>query len=367
MFSLDNKKIVFLFTPGPIGGAEKIVAFGIRALLQEGIDVSLWVIKEERVPHATDRFIEMLQEVGVSSKIFSSLKIFDHRLLSNLRRALRDTKPDIIHAHGFKAAFYGKLTAPASAALIITHHGKSAHTIKVKVYEFIEEQVMKRSKAVIAVSHDMKRMLVRAGIRESKISVVENFLTTRVIKAQSKGTSSLKLLFVGRLSPEKGCDVLIESMKILEKEKISLTIVGDGIEKVNLEKKVSGLNLASMVHFVGFKHNVNEFMASSDALVMPSYREGQPLTLIEACCMGLPIVASNVGGIPDLIKENENGYLCPPGDSNQLAQTLKQLLKNIEALKANSQAISAVYEKRFSSSNWAKNTINVYKIVLSQS
>jgi glycosyltransferase involved in cell wall biosynthesis len=367
MIDLENKKIVFLFTPGPLGGAEKIVAFGIRGLLEEGIDVSLWVIKEERVPHVTDTFIELLQDIGICSRLFSSLKIFDRRLLSNLRRALSDSKPDIIHAHGFKAAFYGKLAAHASSALIITHHGKSAHTIKVRFYEFIEDQVMKRSNAVIAVSQDMKRKLLKAGIRESKISVVENFLTTKIIKAQSKSTSNIELLFVGRLSPEKGCNILIESIKILEKEKISLTSLGDGIEKVNLEKKVRDLQLESIVHFFGFKQNVNEYMASSDAIVMPSYREGQPLTLIEACCMGLPVVASNVGGIPDLINENENGYLCPPGDSNQLANALKQLLVNIDTLKANSQAISTVYEKRFLNSNWAKNTLNVYRMVLSQS
>lgn len=366
MGKLDSKKIIFLFTPGPIGGAEKIVANGIRALIEEGVDVSLWVIKEERVPHVTEAFVQLLNEISVVTRQFSSYKIFDRTLLANLKLALSEVKPDIIHAHGFKAAFYGKLSAPASTALIITHHGKSAHTLKVRLYEFIEDQIMKSSSAVIAVSQDMKRTLTKVGIKESNITVVENFLTTEIIKKQPTDESTLKILFVGRLSPEKGCSILVEAIKKLEKEKIVLTILGDGIERENLEIKVKELNLDQIIHFAGFKQNVNEYMASSDAIVMPSYREGQPLTLIEACCMGLPVVASNVGGIPDLIIENENGYLFAAGDPFQLAQTLKKLLANIGTLKSKAEKLAPVYEERFSRRNWAENTAKVYEMVLSQ-
>ena len=329
MHKLQGKKIIFLFTPGPIGGAEKIVLYGINALIKEKVDIALWVIKEERVPHVVEEFIELIKDEGINPLIFSSHRIYDRKLLKNLRNSFSKSSPAIIHAHGFKAAFYAHFSAPKSSDIIITHHGKTGHTLKVKLYEFIEDQMMKRSEAVIAVSQDMKKKLSTAGIKENKIVVVENFMTTTIVPIVPNNKLPIKLLFVGRLSPEKGCSILIEAMIKLDQKKFNLTVLGDGVEKVELQRKVKEFGLNESITFTGFKKNVNEYMSACDAIVMPSFREGQPLTLIEACCMGLPVVASNVGGIPELVKENINGYLCRPGDPSELALALEKLSQNL--------------------------------------
>jgi glycosyltransferase involved in cell wall biosynthesis len=107
-------------------------------------------------------------------------------------------------------------------------------------------------------------------------------------------------------------------------------------------------------------------MATCDAIVMPSYREGQPLTLIEACCMGLPVVASRVGGIPDLVVENKNGLLCQAGNAVELAQALVKFSENVKDLQNQADQLKSKYSERFSSKTWATNTIKVYEIVLSQ-
>lgn len=359
--------IIFLFTPGPLGGAEKIVLFGVKALRDAGIDIALWVIKEERVPHIADAFIELLNKNEIEAKIFSSYKILDLKLIASLSAAFSEIKPDIIHAHGFKAAFFAKLSASRSSKLVITHHGKTSHTLKVKIYEFIEELVMKKSAAVIAVSKDMKKGLTKAGIAENKITVVENFMTSKTLPKRFNDTKPIRLLYVGRLSPEKGCSVLIDSMTNLDPENFHLTILGDGVEKKALEKQVLELNLTKTVSFTGFKQNVNEYMAASDAIIMPSYREGQPLTLIEACCMGLPVVASNVGGIPELVTDNKNGYLVPAGNSKELSQALTKLGQNLPAFHKTADDSKSEYVERFSCNTWAKQTIKVYERVLSHS
>jgi glycosyltransferase involved in cell wall biosynthesis len=365
MINLHEKKIVFLFTPGPIGGAEKIVINGVRALIKENIDVELWVIREERVPHIANAFIDLLKDVEIKPKIFSSQSIYDHSLFKSLAKSFLETKPNIIHAHGFKAAFYAFLSCPKTSNLIVTHHGKTSHTLKVKIYEFIEDQIMKRCSAVIAVSKDMKKTLSDSGIPSKKITVVENFMTTDILPIKTAETKTLKLLFVGRLSPEKGCSILVDAMTHLNNEKFSLTILGDGVEMDSLQTKVKDLGLSEKIFFTGFKQNVNEYMSSSDAIVMPSYREGQPLTLIEACCMGLPVVASNVGGIPELVNEDINGHLCPAGSPIELSQALIKFSQNINRLQANALDLSSGYVERFSSKTWAKNTMNVYASVLS--
>jgi glycosyltransferase involved in cell wall biosynthesis len=366
MHKLGEKKVIFLFIPGPIGGAERIVLFGMKALIEQGVNASLWIIKEERVPHVAEAFSQLLIENGIEFHVLSTQSVFDPGLLKTLKTLLQLEKPEILHAHGFKAAFYGKLAAPKSSHFIITHHGKTGHTLKVRLYEFIEDQIMKMAKAVIAVSKEMQKNLAASGINETKIIVVENFMTSRMVPKTSTGVVPYKLLFVGRLSPEKGCSVLVEAMKLVDPKIFHLTIVGDGIERKNLEQQVLNRKLQESIHFAGFQKNVNSFMASSDAIVMPSYREGQPLTLIEACCMGLPIVASRVGGIPDLVVENKNGFLCQAGNVIELSETLVKFSENVKDLQDQANQLKSKYNERFSSKTWATNTIKVYEIVLSQ-
>lgn len=362
MPSLDQKKVIFLFTPGPIGGAEKVVASGLRALIAKGINATLWVIKEERAPEVTEAFLSLLQSEGVSYQVFSSRGIFDSLLLKQLKIAFQTEAPSIIHAHGFKSAFYGQLCKTKDAKFIITHHGKTSHTLKVKVYEFIELQMMKRASGVIAVSNEMKQMLINDGVKESKIQVVENLMTSKVMDKSAPRSHKLKLLFVGRLSPEKGCAVFINAIKTLPKDQFEVTILGDGIQRPELQT----LAADNTVNFLGFKKNVVEIMSQHDALIMPSYREGQPLTLIEACCMGMPVVASHIGGIPELINNGVNGILFTPGDAQKLSEALVVLEKNFEKLQAIAESIKQQYIQRFSPENWATRSIQVYQIVLSQ-
>lgn len=362
-----SNKVIFLFTPGPMGGAERIVLHGVKSLRDQGINVELWVIRETRAPSVTLAFLSEAVTLDINPKVFDSMKVYDHQLLKTLRSNFLSAAPSIIHAHGFKAAFYGKLSKPPKSKFILTHHGKTGHTLKVKVYEFIEDQIMKRSHAVIAVSVPMKTAMIRSGVIKEKIHVVNNFMTSPVTINVEKISGHVNLLFVGRLSPEKGCELLIKAMKLLSVDEFSLIIVGDGVERQSLEKLTQKLSLQKMISFVGFQNNVSTFMASCSALVMPSYREGLPLTLIEATATGLPVVASNVGGIPDLVQDGKNGYLVSPGNAELLAQALRDLKSNYKMLKAESERIKVNVLKRYSSQTWAAETIKIYESVQSQS
>jgi glycosyltransferase involved in cell wall biosynthesis len=358
-----EKKIIFIFTPGPIGGAEKVVIGGVKALLEMGKKVELWVIKEERVPHIAEVFKDHLNAEGLNYKEFKCKSVYDKALIKELRSSLRSQTNSIIHAHGFKAAFYSYFAKSKINKFVITHHGKTGHTFKVRLYEFIELQVMKRADHIIAVSKEMKKGLTASKLNESKISVIENFLTITPSQFTLKERPShLRLLFVGRLSPEKGCDVLVKAFKKLTNKNISLTIAGDGIEKNKLESSSENFN----VQFLGFQKNINELMLNHDILVMPSYTEGQPLTLIEACCLGIPVIASNVGGIPELIKDKENGILFTAGDSTKLAEILENIETLFEGIKTHSQNRREEFMTRFSPKTWAKNTAKIYDSVINQ-
>ncbi len=147
---------------------------------------------------------------------------------------------------------------------------------------------------------------------------------------------SLVIGYVGWLIPIKGVTYLVSAMaKVAEKYPKSLLVLvgkGDdkGEEEVHLRKQVENLGLADKVHFLGWRSDVDEIMGCFDIFVLPSLNEGMGRVLVEAMAAGLPIVASRVGGIPDLVKDGKNGLLVPPADAPALAKAISDLLKDKE-------------------------------------
>lgn len=355
-------KIIFLFCPGPMGGAEKVVLKGLEALQSAHNDVELWLIKEKRFPKLVDNFVQHLFP-AIKVRVFETSFPFDLNLAMRLKLELNKDRY-LIHAHGFKAAFYARLTYSRHSKLIVTHHGRTAHTFKVRLYEKLESIVMKNSDAVIAVSEKMKNDLNSEGI--NKLFLVENILALN-LPAQKPISSKSGFVFIGRLSPEKGCDVLIKAiLQLAPEERPKLKIIGEGYERQNLIDLVAMHKLEPWIQFKGFQKDIAPFLAEAAALVMPSLREGQPLSLIEACCAGIPVIASRTGGIPELITDGENGLLCEPGSVEALSSKIREFNSSQFKIRENSEMMADIFIKRFSSENWVKKTMNVYDRVLSQ-
>lgn len=361
-----NKPVIFVFTPGPIGGAEKIVANGVYALKDLGLDVRLWIIKEKRTPHTAEAFLHLLHSLDVKCEIFECGSIWDSDLLRQLQRSFLRISPKIIHAHGFKASFYSYLASSKGIKFILTHHGKTSHTLRVRIYEWIEKLIMKRSSAVIAVSNSMRENLIGQRISNKKIHVVENILTFPIKTVSREMTPDFKLIFVGRLSEEKGCRYLIESFTQIKTPNVKLNIVGDGIERTFLERLTNKLGLTSSVKFLGFQKDITPFLKDADAFVIPSLREGQPLALIEACCQGLPVLGSRVGGIPEMIQHGQNGLLFPTEDSRSIAMMIDLWASQKEHFQIKADDFKDQFQSRFSSERWANEMRIVYQTVLSQ-
>jgi glycosyltransferase involved in cell wall biosynthesis len=259
----SNFKTIVLFAPGPIGGAEKVILNGHRALTQKNADIKLWIINETRVPEVVRKFEQLASLSGILYSSFDSRNIFDFKLYFKLKQSLKDENPQVLHAHGIKAVFYAWLTKPKSTKLVITHHGRTGHTFKVKLYEFIEALILKSANGVIAVSNEMKKELSRNGVNKNKLYLVENLLTLKVPNQNTIRTPRLKIIYVGRLSPEKGCHVLIHALKNISID-YDLVIVGDGNERKNLEQLVKIFGIQDKVHFAGFQTDVAKYLNASN-------------------------------------------------------------------------------------------------------
>src|SRR5680860_25939 len=186
----------------------------------------------------------------------------------------------------------------------------------------------KNISAFIAPSNFMKNKIVEYGWDEDKFSVIYNPYTASLEASENEKRSAIKdeyLLYFGRLSKEKGLSTLIEAIKISSRK---LKLVGRGPEKENLEKLAK--ELGADVEFLGFKsgQELKDIIMKAKATVIPSiWYENMPLSLLEALNLGCPVIASNIGGMPEIIKEGKNGWLFRPGDESDLADKIKDLDK----------------------------------------
>jgi glycosyltransferase involved in cell wall biosynthesis len=185
------------------------------------------------------------------------------------------------------------------------------------ISEFGRQQAMRFSDE----AHWHKLKVVRCGVNPSLYAA-----------APTAERTSRDLLFVGRLEERKGVDILLDAVALLKASgsDVRLKIVGNGPQREALQRQTAALSLAAVVTFAGTKDEaaVAEALRYSDVLVVPSLSEGLPVVIMEALASGVPVVASAVDGIPELVREGETGRLVPPSDPQALAKTIEQMLKD---------------------------------------
>jgi glycosyltransferase involved in cell wall biosynthesis len=205
---------------------------------------------------------------------------------------------------------------------------------------------LREADAVISVSQDLKRKIASLGVDEDKIEVHYNGVDTDLFKPipESEAISRLIargvtreifrggfLLFVGNFYPVKGVRYLLEAFSIVSElaPRLSLVLVGDGVERKDLEVLARDLGLKDRTWFVGRRphEEIALWMNAAEMLCLPSLSEGLPNVILEAHACGIPVVASDVGGVKEVLKEGEGGYLCRSGDPNSLAQAIFRALR----------------------------------------
>lgn len=359
-----NLNGVILFFPGPMGGAEKVVLTGMSEIQKNNLRLKLWIVKETRAPQAFEQFKNECDKRKIKYQVFECRSQFDLKLISLLKNNVKKNSINLIHAHGFKASFYSLFIKVAN--FIMTHHGITGHTLKVRIYEKLELLCFKKSNYLIGVSKEMEKKLAR--YKSKNITTIYNPLSleTKPTRKSSTKNESLRLLIIGRLSPEKAHSDLFKALKLVKDQNIQLDIIGDGVLKPSLEKEVELLKLNSRVCFHGFQDNITPFLNNADAVIMPSHTEGLPMVLIECCCFGMPILASKIGGIPELVKDGNNGLLFPVNAPAKMAFVIDQFQEKQELIQKN--AINLIFEsqKKFSANEWLIKHCEVYNSCFNQ-
>lgn len=250
-----------------------------------------------------------------------------------VRRALKSFNPDIVHAHWIVPQ--GLIVRLATKRpMLLTTLGGDLYAFDRSPTTKLMSWIVQGASAVTVMNKDMRDRVINLGAPASEVYVIPMGANLRGMLARTEAaTSTKRLLFVGRLVPKKGVSHLLEALRELpESCQWHLTIVGDGPLRSELELQAKGLP----VEFVGSQTRdvLRQTYASSDLLVTPSVpaasgdQDGLPVAMLEAMGSGLPVVASQLPGIDEVIVDGYNGLLVPPADTSALARGIERLVQS---------------------------------------
>jgi glycosyltransferase involved in cell wall biosynthesis len=263
----------------------------------------------------------------------------------DLTRYLRDARADVLLCNGYKANLVGRVAArSAGVPAVAVSRGWTGENLKVRCYETLDRINLRWMDRVVCVSEAQARKVRLAGVPERRIQVIRNAIRTERF-AEPDPTFRTRLLSLfpnpprrvvgaaGRLSPEKGFGVLIESARRVLHEEPSTGIVlfGEGPLRSSLERQIESAGLTGRFVLAGFRADLDRYIPWLDVMTLPSFTEGLPNVVLEACAAGVPVVATAVGGTPEVIEDGDNGYLTSPGDPHSLASCLLAALESDDA------------------------------------
>ncbi len=333
-------KVLQINVDGWFYGRPAYVCKLANLMLSKGIDC--------KVVGGSGLFERELENNNIKNiRILSRWKALDRSASSiiKLYRILREEKPDLIHSHGItENIIMGLLWPLLRISVVATYHtdpfGKYRYETstwrKAKrfLYEliyikFLTKIVSGNFAYITVISNDLRKRFLKHGYRGDKIRVVYFGVDIEGndIRFKLKRGDCTSILFVGRVSLEKGCDCLLRACKrIMDQGKnFKVTLIGDG-DIEYFSDMAAQLGIDERVLFAGFKREFADLLKESDIFILPSRGEGLPISILEAMAYGLPVIASNVGGIPEAIKEGKNGYLVPAGDEISLADMIGKII-----------------------------------------
>jgi len=286
--------------------------------------------------------VEKLIAIGIRVDVIPEKSNNLLKIVWHVYKILKSTETNILHTHGYKETFLGGLAARLCniKSIVRTHHGKGVMEARVK-HRFIEK--LNRFffiDSVIAVSEDLKAFLMSKKFKESIIRVIHNGIIANEVKPYREARyvkeelniydNAIVIGTMGRMVRIKGHKYFLEGAKeILKKnENVVFIIAGDGPLMNEVEKDVNYLGISKKVKLLGFRNDAYDIINICDIFALTSLHEGIPMVLLEAMYLGKAIVATRVGGIPEIISDHRNGLLIPAMDSKKFAAACLELIEN---------------------------------------
>jgi len=355
-----------VLAPARFGGLERVVTTLAKSQHSSGyqVHVVLFVARDEQPSHVGRE----LKAAGITVHEVASGDRDYIGKLRNWRRYIRQIEPDVIHTHGYVADVFGSLLNRSDFCLISTVHGFTGGNWKNLLYERLQRRAFRRFDAVVGVSRPISKLLIDSGCARNRVHAITNAWspTEPALDAASArvtlglAAGAFNIGWVGRVSYEKGLDVLVDALPAVSDLELMLTVIGEGNERENVQRRAEQLNVSTRIRWTGVIDNAAQLLPAFDAVVISSRTEGTPIVLLEAISAGVPLITAAVGGIPDLVSSQE-ALLVPPDNPAALAAGLRSVYSDPKAAASRASCARSRTESLLAVEPWVEAYFKVYR------
>jgi glycosyltransferase involved in cell wall biosynthesis len=361
------------------GPAKNLLRFatGCRDRVDLTIVTFIRTKRNESKVASTNQFISAARDLGVSVEVVTETSPFDLSVLSKLAGIFHDRQADIVETHGIKSHFLLSLLRRKSYRWLAFHHGYTTEDLKMRLYCEFDRWSLRRPDLVVTVCQQFAEMLASRGVSRERIVVIPN--AVRIEAAEAANASLLRrdlgitaehlvVLVIGRLSPEKGHRYLIDAISLVASQlplgNLVVLIAGAGPTEKQLRERVEKRQLATQVKFIGYRTDVRALLSIANLFVLPSLSEGSPNALLESMAANVPILATKVGGVPELVQDGESAFLVPPASESLLAKSMAELLLDPSRAKQLARAAFDRARLLFGPARYDQRVLQAYAKVL---
>ena len=363
--------VIHLVEELTIGGLEKILTSIVLNLDKKKYNVSVWCLREGGF------FANKLAKEGIDFKILHISTSRNPLSIYKLYKLLKSRKFDIIHTHAYSAGTIGRMSAFLAGVPVIISHNHSVYDYYNRRYHFVEWFLSLITDRVVCVSDIVNRFANETQrINARKLITIHNGIDSEYTVLE-KRTSVLRkelgipvdhsvICTIAHMEEHKGIKYLLESASLLlqSRNDVSFLVVGEGRLKEKLKILCADLKIEENVVFAGERGDIPEILSLTDIFVLPSLREGLPLTILEAMACGKPVIATNVGGIPEVVKDGVSGILISPKDPESLHSAMNELLGDREKMKKMGHNGKRVCSESFDSKTMIRKIEDLYDSLL---
>jgi glycosyltransferase involved in cell wall biosynthesis len=353
-----NYKILILRSSNFHGGPEKQITHHARLCRESEFDVTIASFTEdETVPE----FINHAAAQGISTHVFNVHHAYDMNSIRLLRDYLLEHRIDLLCTHDYRSNIIAAwATVNTGCKWMAFSRGWTYETFKIFLYHMLDSMIIRVADSIVAVSHSQKKKLRRFLINHSKIHVVENAIdleelskvaSVDIRQRYALPPGSIVIASAGRFSREKGQTYLVHAAMELSDGHPDLYFVlfGDGPGLERLKQLVYSRALAHRILFPGFVSDVLSCLKGGvDIIINPSLSEAMPNIVLEALGLQIPVIATAVGGVPEIIENGKSGYLIPPKSPKAIADKITGLIEDKTLCRAFMSGGKTVVDTRFS-------------------
>lgn len=338
----------------------------------------------------------MLEALGLNPTVIKMERSIhwkkDLKAYKEIRKIIREYQPDIVHTHASKAGALGRLAASKEGVPVIVHtfHGHVFHSyfgsIKTRFFKSVERYLAKKSTQIVAISQEQKKELteIHKICDPDKMTIIPLGFDLSMFKENSTSKraafrekyklneNEIAIGIIGRLAPVKNHSLFVESIHQLIKNssttKIKAFIIGDGTERESIENTIAQLpqEIQQSFTLTSWIKNIDEAIAGLDIVALTSLNEGTPVSLIEAQAGGKPVVSTKVGGVIDVVKNEESGYISQNLEPKSFSILLKKLCESTELREKMGTAGQEWVHKYYSFERLVEDTEQMYRKLLKE-